>query len=112
MRYSLIPESESVMRLRIKVYFVTAGSAVVVFSKSGKEISHNSEESILQLGKQENIRLKSACGIGRCGVCKLKKNKGEVKYQGSVDRLSPSEQSAGFILPCIAYPIGRVEIEA
>ena len=90
----------------------TATSSLVVFSKSGKEISHNSEESILQLGKQENIRLKSACGIGRCGVCKLKKNKGEVKYQGSADRLSSSEQSAGFILPCIAYPIGRVEIEA
>jgi glycine betaine catabolism B len=87
-------------------------SSLVMFSKSGKEVSTDREESILQIGKQENIRLKSACGMGRCGVCKLKKTNGKVKYQGSADKLSASEQDAGFILPCIAYPVGRVEVEA
>jgi ferredoxin-NADP reductase len=91
----------------------TDASSLVMFSKSGKEVaSTDRQESILQLGKQENIRLKSACGKGNCGVCKLKKIKGEVKYQVSPARLSASEQDAGLILPCIAYPVGRVEVEA
>jgi glycine betaine catabolism B len=90
----------------------TASSAIVVFSKSGAERHHNSEETILQVGKRENMRLKSACGRGICGVCKLKKVKGDVKYKVSADRLSQIEQAEGFILPCIAYPVGRVEIEA
>ena len=90
----------------------TSASELVVFSKSGSEYHHNSEETILQVGKRENIRLKSACGRGSCGVCKLKKIKGDVKYKASPDRLSPREQAEGFILPCIAYPVGRVEIEA
>lgn len=90
----------------------TEVSSLVLFSQSGKEVSNDRDESILELGKQENIRLKSACGKGKCGVCKLKKVKGKVKYQGSPSRLSASEREAGFILPCIAYPIGRVEVEA
>lgn len=90
----------------------TDASSLVMFSKSGKEVRNDRDESILQLGKQENIRLKSACGKGNCGVCKLKKIKGKVKYQGSANRLSASEREEGFILPCIAYPIGRVEVEA
>ncbi len=87
-------------------------SSLVVFSKSGTEIKSDRDESILQLAKRENIRLKSGCGIGSCGVCKIKKISGDVKYKSSPDRLSLIEQSAGLILPCIAYPIGRVAIEA
>ena len=87
-------------------------SSLVVFSSSGTEIKYDREESILQVGKRENVRLKSACKMGRCGVCKIRKIQGEVKYKGSSDRLSTDEQNAGFILPCIAYPIGRVEVEA
>ncbi len=90
----------------------TSARSLVVFSKSGTEVQHDREESILQVGKRENMRLKSACGVGSCGVCKIKKIKGDVKYKSSPDRLSPREQAAGFILPCIAYPVGRVEIEA
>ncbi len=89
-----------------------ATSSVVVFSNSDTEIKYDREESILQVGKRENLRLKSACKMGRCGVCKIRKIQGEVKYKGSSDRLSSDEQAAGFILPCIAYPIGRVEVEA
>jgi glycine betaine catabolism B len=90
----------------------SATSSLVVFSQSGTETKSDREESILQVGKRENIRLKSACKMGRCGVCKIRKVQGEVKYKGSFDRLSTDEQNAGFILPCIAYPIGRVEVEA
>jgi glycine betaine catabolism B len=90
----------------------TATSSLVVFSKSGTEIQCQPEESILQVGKRENIRLNSACKMGRCGVCKIKKITGEVKYKGPADRLSADEQASGLILACIAYPIGRVEVEA
>lgn len=87
-------------------------SSVVVFSKSGIEVEHNSEQSILELGKLENIPLKSACKRGVCGVCKLTKIEGNIEYKGSPSALTSSEQEAGSILSCIAYPLGRVEIEA
>ena len=86
--------------------------SLVVFAKSGTEIKSDRNESILQLGKRENVRLKSGCGMGSCGVCKIKKVTGEIKYKSAPDRLSATEQAAGLILPCIAYPIGRVEIDA
>jgi glycine betaine catabolism B len=90
----------------------TATSALVLFSKSGQEVPQTDEESILQIGKRANVRLKSACGKGNCGVCKILKIRGEVQYQGSSARLSDRDRAAGFILPCIAYPVGRVEVEA
>jgi glycine betaine catabolism B len=87
-------------------------AGLVVFAKSGREITADRDESILQLGKREHVRLKSGCGMGSCGMCKIKKVKGEVKYKSAPDRLSTAEQAAGLILPCIAYPIGQVEVEA
>lgn len=86
--------------------------SLVVFAKSGTEIKSDRDESILQLGKRENVRMKSGCGMGSCGVCKIKKVTGEVKYKTDPNKLSATEQAAGLILPCIAYPIGRVEVEA
>jgi glycine betaine catabolism B len=86
--------------------------SLVVFSKSETEIIVDRDESILQLAKREKVRLKSGCGIGSCGVCKIQKISGEVQYKSAPDRLSDLEQAAGLILPCIAYPIGRVEIAA
>ena len=110
MRYSLIPESESVMRLRIRVYLVTAGSAVVVFSKSGKEISHHSEESILQLGKQKifGSKVLAESDVVVFASSRKIKEKLSIKAPSIGFRLASNRQ----VLFCLVLPIRSVELRS
>jgi glycine betaine catabolism B len=92
----------------------------VVFSKWEKEVDCDGEESILELAKQlaqkENVdvkkKIKSACELGSCGACKKRKLEGEIRYQGEPEALDDDEKQEGYILTCIAYPVGRVVIDA
>ncbi len=90
----------------------TSTSPLVIFSTSGKEIDHEGDESILQLGEQQSIPIKSSCKRGICGICKLKKLEGEVIYQSEPKALTANQTKAGFILACIAHPVGRVVVKA
>lgn len=90
----------------------TPGSFSVVFAKSSKEISCSGEDPILELAEQEGIEIDSSCRSGVCGSCKTRKLGGEVKYEVDPDALDDSEQEEGYILTCIAHPIGRVVIDA
>lgn len=89
-----------------------AASPLVVFSTSGKEIDHDGDESILQLGEQQSIPIKSSCKRGICGICKLRKTEGEVKYHVEPKALTAGQKKAGFVLACIAHPVGRVVVKA
>ena len=84
----------------------------VVFAKSGKEVTCDGQDSILNLAEQEGVNIDSSCRSGVCGTCKQRKLEGEVKYQGDPDALDDSERDEGYILTCIAYPVGRVLIDA
>ncbi|MUG91086.1 FHA domain-containing protein [Scytonema sp. UIC 10036] len=90
----------------------TAGSVILVFSKSGKEITYGGEEPILDIAEEEGVNLDSSCRSGVCGTCKIRKLQGEVKYTGEPEALDESEQEEGYILTCIAYPTGKVLIDA
>ncbi len=81
-------------------------SPIVVFSKAGKEISCDEEDTILEIAEQEGIELASGCRMGACGSCKLPLLEGEVNYD------TQPECEPGHLLSCIAKPIGRVVIEA
>jgi ferredoxin len=87
-------------------------SSVVVFAQSGKEVTGDGSESILELAEQEGIKIRSNCRQGVCGACKKRKQSGEVSYESEPDGLEQSEQEAGYILTCVAAPVGRVVIEA
>ena len=78
---------------------------IIVFTKSGQEVSCDGEETILEVAKGKGINLPHACGQGVCGQCKLRKLEGEVCYEQE-----PSCEE-GFVLTCIAQPLGRVAIE-
>jgi glycine betaine catabolism B len=89
-----------------------ASQSVVLFSQSGKQVAYDGTESILELAEQEGIKIRSNCRQGVCGACKKRKLEGEVKYESEPDALEQSEQDEGYILSCIAAPVGRVVIEA
>ncbi|MEO1004299.1 MAG: FAD-binding oxidoreductase [Cyanobacteria bacterium J06638_38] len=83
-----------------------SSSPVVVLAKSGQEIACDGEESILDVAEAEGANLPFGCRMGACGACKVKKIEGEVIYDDDVDC------EDGYILTCIARPVGRVAIEA
>ncbi|HAX90273.1 MAG TPA: flavodoxin, partial [Cyanobacteria bacterium UBA11370] len=87
-------------------------STAVIFAKSKKEIVCDGKDSILELAEQEGIEMDSNCRSGVCGTCKQKKLAGEIKYEDDPHGLDHSDEDEGYILTCIAHPVGRVVINA
>jgi glycine betaine catabolism B len=90
----------------------SSSESIVLFSKSDKQVAHDGSESILELAEQEDIKIRSNCRQGVCGACKKRKLEGEVKYESEPDVLDADDRAAGYILTCVASPVGRVAIEA
>jgi ferredoxin-NADP reductase len=105
------PKSKMV-RPSLSVVQPASAKPVVVFAQSGQEISCDEEESILAVAEQNNIKIRAGCRQGVCGACKKRKLEGQIKYQTEPDGLDKSEQEQGYILPCVAFPVGKVAIEA
>jgi glycine betaine catabolism B len=89
-----------------------AASSIVVFAKSGKEVSSDGEEVIQILANKYGVNIKRTCGVGVCGACKSTVLSGEVKYIKEPKALDLSDRQQGLCLTCIAQPIGRVTIDA
>ena len=110
------PESEKPQPekpLANSVPLVNKGAeSIVLFSKSEKQVTHDGSESILELAEQVGVKIRSNCRQGVCGACKKRKLEGEIKYECEPDALEADDRAAGYILACVASPIGRVAIEA
>ncbi|MBE9005830.1 FHA domain-containing protein [Fortiea sp. LEGE XX443] len=91
----------------------SSSQTLLVFSKSSKEVSCDGEESILDVADQEGVKIRSSCRSGVCGTCKKRKLEGDVKMEGyDPEALEESEIKEGYILTCVAYPVGRVVVDA
>ncbi len=91
----------------------TLSQITVVFFKSGKEVTCDGQEPILNLAELEGVKIRSSCRSGVCGTCKKQKLEGEVSMEGyDREALQESERQEGYILTCISYPLGRVVIDA
>ncbi|MDJ0706092.1 MAG: ferredoxin--nitrite reductase [Leptolyngbyaceae cyanobacterium MO_188.B28] len=89
-----------------------AQAAVVHFAKTGKEVSCDDSESILTIAEEAGVEIDSSCQSGSCGTCKHKLLEGEFHYEADPDGLEDGDQEAGFVLTCIAHPVGRVVVDA
>jgi glycine betaine catabolism B len=83
---------------------------VIEFTQSQKTIRPQTNESILDAGLRSGLKLKQGCRMGVCGVCKLKRNSGEVNYSRSPSGLQGD--TVAFVLPCVACAVDRVVLEA
>ncbi len=81
-------------------------SQTLVLAKSGVELTYDSADTILETAEKEGIELPHMCKMGACQKCKLRLLEGEVRYD------EDSECPSGYVLTCIAQPVGRVIIEA
>lgn len=88
----------------------TNGSALAVnFTQSGHIVPTDGNTTILELAEEAGVSLRSACRMGACGACK-QACVGNVRYEQDPKALSAADRAAGYILACIAYPEGAVEV--
>jgi ferredoxin-nitrite reductase len=90
---------------------VIASPAMVSFARSGKTINCTEDDLILEVAQQAGLNPDSSCRAGSCGTCKQKLLEGTVNYGGNPQALSTEEKAAGYILACIAHPVGRVVVD-
>jgi len=81
---------------------------LVEFSASGKQVSCDEEETLLDAAEQAGVSLASGCRMGSCGVCKQPIKSGEVDYEVEPKGLDERDRAEGHVLTCIAKPIGKV----
>lgn len=61
----------------------------------------------------QGLALRKACINGACGVCRCQIVAGQIDYRGRTPYgLDEAARREGFILPCIAYPLGDVRVSA
>lgn len=82
----------------------------ITVADTGATIDAQPRETLLTALEQNGYRPAFSCRAGSCGACKLKVLSGQVNPVG--EALSPSERAEGYVLSCIAHPIGDVTIES
>ena len=75
---------------------------------TGDALNVEPGETILAALERNGYRPEFNCRAGVCGACKLRMLEGEVDQPGEI--LSPTEQANGFVLSCIAHPLGQVTL--
>jgi ferredoxin-NADP reductase len=82
----------------------------VSFSRAGKSVSGVAEETILDIAGKHGLWIPSACRMGFCGACKLRRVSGEVRMNHS-GGISDTEINDGYVLACCSYAQGDVEFD-
>lgn len=68
--------------------------------------------TLLQSAEAAGIELPSSCRNGTCRTCICRLLDGEVRYRIEWPGLSQEEKAEGWILPCVAEPVGDVRLDA
>jgi ferredoxin-NADP reductase len=76
--------------------------------ETGAVLDVQPQETLLTALERHGYHPEFSCRNGVCGTCKLKVIEGQVDPVGEV--LSPIDRSQGFVLSCIARPIGDITI--
>lgn len=74
-------------------------------------IQVSEEQTILQAAYDAGIDLPSSCNAGVCTTCAAQILQGEVDQSDGMG-VSPSLQSEGYVLLCVAYPRSDLKIES
>ena len=90
----------------------TSVASVVHFTQANQQAVSEPNTPILTIAEQAGVSIRHACRAGACGMCKVKVCKGQVHYQTAPSALSIADQQDGYVLSCIAHPLGFVEVEA
>ncbi len=110
--FTISPQQQSLVAPVVAVDPII-GQMMLVFAKSGQNVSCDGEESVLEVAESQGVKIRSNCRSGNCGTCKKRKIEGTVRMGDfDTEALEQEELDDGFILTCISYPRGRVVIDA
>jgi ferredoxin-NADP reductase len=75
---------------------------------TGDAVNVEPGETLLAALERNGYHPEFSCRAGICGSCKLRILEGDVDQQGEI--LSPAEKANGYVLSCIAHPMGQVTL--
>ena len=78
---------------------------------AGFRFEADGEATLLQSADAAGIELPSSCRNGTCRTCICKLLEGQVRYRIEWPGVSLEEKAEGWILPCVAEPLGDVTLE-
>jgi len=98
---SSYPAEKVVKQYSIKVW--TRGECRVINCPSDKTLAEAVEDA--------EIRMKTSCRSGSCGMCHSRLISGEYYMPESMDGRREADRKFGWIHPCCTYPLSDMEIE-
>ncbi|RYF34807.1 MAG: 2Fe-2S iron-sulfur cluster binding domain-containing protein [Comamonadaceae bacterium] len=90
---------------------MTASSARVRITPAGFEFDAEPGMTLLQSAEYAGFELPSSCRNGTCRTCLCHMSSGQVRYRIEWPGVSVDEKDEGWILPCVAEPLGDVVLE-
>jgi ferredoxin-NADP reductase len=75
---------------------------------TGATLDVEPRETVLAALERHGYRPEYSCRAGVCGACKLRLTQGQASPVG--EALSASEKSSGYVLSCIARPMGDITV--
>ena len=84
--------------------------AEITFAASGKRVTAQPGQTVLQAGLEAGVALPYSCTMGGCGACKVRKSGGDV-VMSEPNCLSEREREEGYLLACCCYADTALTIE-
>ena len=82
-----------------------------VLTPSGRRFLAPATQPLLLSAERAGVALSSSCRNGTCRTCLRPLRAGSVHYRIPWPGLLPEEkQSGAWVLPCVAFPLGDVEL--
>ncbi len=69
-------------------------------------------QTVLASAEAAGLALDSSCRNGTCRTCLCRMDSGRVAYRIEWPGLSADEKTEGWILPCVAYPLSDLALQA
>ncbi|MEO0697825.1 MAG: 2Fe-2S iron-sulfur cluster-binding protein [Pseudomonadota bacterium] len=95
------------------VVAATAAKGAVVkvtFAKQNRTVEGQVGASLLDIAQNTGVEIRTACGAGSCGACRMRLLSGNVKHPKGT-ALSQKDEEGGFILACQARPQTDVTVD-
>ena len=84
------------------------GDATLRIEPGGVLVPVPAGRSLLEAARDAGLRPPSLCRNGSCRECMAQLLVGEVRYRIDWPGLSAQEKAEGWVLPCVALPLGDV----